>query len=380
MNRVALQMLFGDRAKYLGLVFGIAFATLLITQQSSIFVGIMIRTSSYIYDVEEADLWIMDSSVRYADTIFPMRDTELSRVRGVPGLAWAVPFFRANTAVRTTGGSLENAVLLGVDDATLIGVPNKVLAGSVEALRQPDAVAIDRAGFMLLWPNEPLAVGKTLELNDRRAVVTTILEASAPFASQPILYTRYSLAMRYTNNGRNQMSFIVARTAPGHDPQAVAAAITAKTGLQALTTNQFRWKTVEYFLANTGIPVNFGTVIGLGVIVGIVVVGLTFHMFVTENIKQYAALKAIGVKNGGLVSMVLLQSAVVGAIGYSIGMGMAAAFFQFTSNHSVQLRGLYLPWQIAVGVAALMGVIVLISTLASLRKVLVLDPAVVFRT
>ena len=50
MNGVALRMLFGDRTKYLGLVFGVAFATLLVTQQGSTFVGLMERTASVIAD------------------------------------------------------------------------------------------------------------------------------------------------------------------------------------------------------------------------------------------------------------------------------------------------------------------------------------------
>src|SRR5690606_33967734 len=92
--------------------------------------------------------------------------------------------------------------------------------------------------------------------------------------------------------------------------------IEERTGLKALTSDEFRWKTMMYFLRNTGIPVNFGTVVLLGVVVGIAVVGLTFNMFVTENLKQYAALKAMGLTNGRLITMVVLQATVVGAIGY----------------------------------------------------------------
>ena len=54
MNYVALQMLFGDRAKYLGLIFAIAFSTFLMSHQSSIFAGIMNRTRSQIKDVRDA--------------------------------------------------------------------------------------------------------------------------------------------------------------------------------------------------------------------------------------------------------------------------------------------------------------------------------------
>ena len=41
MHFVALKMLMGDRAKYLGIIIGLTFASLLITQQGAIFVGLM---------------------------------------------------------------------------------------------------------------------------------------------------------------------------------------------------------------------------------------------------------------------------------------------------------------------------------------------------
>ena len=89
MNWVALKMLTGDRAKYLGIVFGMAFATLLMSQQVALFVGIMRRTASQILDVRDADVWVMDDKVRYIDEAPGLPDTDLQRVRGVPGVGWA---------------------------------------------------------------------------------------------------------------------------------------------------------------------------------------------------------------------------------------------------------------------------------------------------
>ncbi|MFM8727501.1 MAG: ABC transporter permease, partial [Planctomycetaceae bacterium] len=83
MNWLAWKMLTGDRTKYLGIVFGVAFGTLLIAQQSSIFVGLMRRTSSQIIDITSADLWVMDQRQRNVDDIRPMPDSRLGRVRGV---------------------------------------------------------------------------------------------------------------------------------------------------------------------------------------------------------------------------------------------------------------------------------------------------------
>lgn len=379
MLTTALRMLLGDKTKCLGLVFGVAFSTLLVCQQVSIFFGLLGRASSVVNDVREADIWVMDPSVKTIDVPFPLRDTVLPRVRGVEGVAWAVPFFKANVQVRTRGGTLENAIILGIDDASLVGVPDAFVLGSIEDLAMPDSIAINPPGFRLLFPGEPLDTGRVIELNDRRAKIVAIVEAAPAFAANTTIYTRYSLATRYTNNGRNQLSFVLAKAADPEQTEAVAARIAEVTGLKSITSDQLRWESIVYILENTGIPVSFGTVVLLGAIIGVAIVGLTFNQFIMENLKQYAALKAIGVRNGRLLFMTLGQALFVGVIGYGIGLGAAATFFASTTNSVDALRGFYLLPEIAIGVAILAIVIVFASTMLSMRRVLVVDPATVFR-
>jgi hypothetical protein len=94
MNWVALQMLTGDRAKYLGLIFTIAFSSFLIAQQLCIFSSIMDRTRSQIIDVRDADIWVMDPATQYFDEVYALKDSDVDRVRGVPGVRWAVRLFK----------------------------------------------------------------------------------------------------------------------------------------------------------------------------------------------------------------------------------------------------------------------------------------------
>jgi putative ABC transport system permease protein len=379
MNGVALKMLLGDRVKYLSLIFGIAFSTMLMSNQVSIFMGLMLRTASQILDVHEADIWVMDPRVKYVDEIEPMTDIQLERVRGVPGVEWAVPFLKNLAVAHTRGGALQQVIILGVDDTTLVGVAPHLLAGSVENLRQPDAVIIDRAGYMFMWPGEPFTLGKTIEINDRRAVIAGICDASAPFATFPVVYTTYSRAVNYAGVSRKQLSFVLVRAATGQSPSDLARRISTETGLKALTWQAFTWETIMYYIEQTGIPVNFGITVALGFIVGAAVVGQTYYIFVLENLRYFGALKAIGVANGTIIRMVLLQAAVVGGLGYMIGVGLCSLFFEISSRTSINLRGFILPWQVAAGTAGAVFVIILIASLASVRKVLVLDPAVVFR-
>lgn len=371
-------MLTGDRSKYLGLIFAIAFSTFLLENQTSIFAGIMRRTGSQILDVTDAEVWVMDPGTEYFEGTKALKDTDLLRVRGVAGVAYAVRLSKGLPIARTREGNFLPAVVLGLDDATLIGAPRKMALGSWERLREPTAVVIDKAGYELLFPGEPLALERTLEMNDHLVRIVGISQASAPFATFPILHARYSEAVDFLGRERSQMAFVLARPQPGVTPRELAGRIQAATGLRARASDDFRWDCIRYYLEHTGIPVNFGITIAIALIVGLVVSGQTFYLFTVENLKQFAALKAIGVTNRRLVGMILLQALSVGFIGYAFGTGLAATFFELMAYTTVT-RGMILLWPNAIGVGILMLFVVIAASLLSIRRVLVLEPAAVFR-
>ncbi|HEY2971999.1 MAG TPA: ABC transporter permease [Pyrinomonadaceae bacterium] len=378
MNFVALKMLTGDRAKYLGLIFTIAFCTFLLENQTSIFAGILKRTGSQIKDVTDAEIWVMDPKTEYFEQTKALKDTDLTRVRGVDGVQWAVKLFKGSPVARTLDGKFAVSFCLGLDDATLAGAPRKMLLGSWERLREPDAVVIDKAGYELLFPDEPLQLDRTLEVNDHRATIVGISDASAPFVSWPVMHTRYSQAVNFVGRERTQLSYVLVRPQPGVDVTELCRRIEAQTGLRARTSEQFQWDCVVYYLKHTGIPVNFGITIAIALIVGIVVAGQTFYIFTIENLKQFGALKAIGVTNWRITGMIVLQALTVGVFGFSVGSGLCALFFAITLNNPAT-RGLVLMWQNMMGVGVAILLVVILASLLSVRRVLVLEPAEVFR-
>jgi putative ABC transport system permease protein len=120
----------------------------------------------------------------------------------------------------------------------------------------------------------------------------------------------------------------------------------------------------------------------LGFIVGAAIAGQTFYLFTVENLKQFGALKAMGVSNLRLLGMSLLQALVVGGIGYGLGIG-GAVLFGVGMGAALAHKGVgpafFMPWHIPVGTAGAVLLIVFLASLVSIRRVLVLEPAVVFR-
>ncbi|MEB3416711.1 ABC transporter permease [Alteriqipengyuania sp. WL0013] len=378
MNWIAIRMLTGDRQKFFGLVFGIAFSTLLITQQLTIFVNLLERGASGVYNVGAADVWVMDPVSRTTDVNFPMPATALDRVRGVPGVEWAVPHLRAGASVRTKDGDLEGVSVIGVDDTTLIGLPKGMVEGSRAVLEQPDTVIIDDVGATRMFAEGDDPIGERLELNDQRAVVRGIADSIPSFTSQVTLYTTYSRALTYVPGTRNRLSFVLAKSAAGVTPEQLVTRIEGQTGLRARTREDFAQDGINFIIENTGIPLNFGITVVLGFVVGVAIVGLTFSLFIRDNIKQFGALKAIGVHNGKLRRMVAVQAGMVGLIGYGLGVLGTVGFIQaFSSNPT--FKGFYIPWQVPLLSLMAVTLIIALTGWLALRNVLKTEPAAVFR-
>lgn len=211
---IALKMLIGDRAKYIGIIIGLTFASLLITQQSAIFLGIMTRTYSFLTDVGLPDIWVVDPQVQYIGDIKPLRDTEVLRVRGMEGIEWAVPLYQGSLDARLSDGTFQSCIFIGLDDETLIGGPPKMLAGKLSDLRQSDAVIVDVVGaegkLAKVLPDGrrvPLQIGDEMELNDNRAVVVGICEVTRTFQANPVIYTTYSRATTFSPQARKMFGY-----------------------------------------------------------------------------------------------------------------------------------------------------------------------------
>lgn len=378
MGWIAIKMLMGNRGKYLGMILGIAFASLLIAQQASIFCGLMLQTSGQVRDIGGAQIWVMDRNVRFVDDIKPLSDSDLYRIRGVSGVDWAVRFYKGLARSRLDDGNFQQTILLGLDDATFVGAPPNMILGDLADLRKPNAVIMDVEGWNMLWPDELPRIGKRFEMNDQLAEIVGICKASRTFQTFPIVYTRYSQAIQFVPPERKVMSFVLANAESDLDPRAVCRRIEQQTGLRAVTQREFSWITMWYYMEVTGIPVNFGITVALGFIVGTAIAAQTFYLFTLENLKQYGALKAMGAGNLSLVAIVILQASLVSLIGYGLGVG-AAAWFGEMSQSSESKLAFFMPSVVLVGTGLAVFAISILSSILSLYRVLSLEPAVVFQ-
>lgn len=374
MLRVAIQMLLGDRTKYITLVLGLAFASLLMNQQGAIFLGLLKQGTGPLQNIHQPDLWVMDPSTTWVAEYRSLSDQKLARIRSVAGVEWAEPFFNNWAVIELPDGTFKKVQILGVGRSTLVGRPAVITGGRVEDLRAPDAIIVEeRSRAMVGNPK----IGDTLKINDHRAVVVGFCEAARGFESNAMVYTTFDNAVRFTPVGRNAISYILVRAKAGVDVRRLQRDIAALGDLVAYTPDEFRLVSTRFIIIATGIGVNFGITISLGFLVGLFLSASVFLQFTLENLRYFAVLKALGARTPTLVGMVITQALIVGVIGYSIGVGLAGFFSIISKKLSSELSVLY-PWQLmAISLAATL-LVILGASLLSIRRVIAVEPARVF--
>lgn len=378
MTDIALKMLFGERAKYAMLVSGICFATILMTQGLALFFGLL--TFSYATATNiRAPIWVVDPLVQQVGDNQPLRDTDVDRVRSVPGVAWAAPLFVGGAQAKLLGGgATQQVTLVGLDANTLAGAPARMIAGDVRDLRLAQSVVVDARFLTLLkqMRGQDMTVGDIFEMNDRRAVIVGVAELAQGLGGATYVFTTWDRAKDYAPSQRKMLTHILAAPSPGRSIEEVCNAIVRATGLQALTETELEKMSERWMIYYSPIPYVVGLIVVVGFVIGVGVSGQTFYTFVLENTRHLGALKAMGASDFSLGAMIVLQALVVGIVGFGVGVGVTSVLFAMLPEGRAPVK---LLWPVPVGVLCAVLVICIITALLSVWRMTHIEPAIVFR-
>lgn len=394
MFRVAVKMLIGDRVKYAGLLFGIAFTSFLVTFSGSYFAGFMTRGYALIAENPSADVWVMDPAVRSVEPTTNMAPSALDRVRSVEGVATAVPLALGTADVRFPNGRFQSFQVIGVDDSTLAELPPLLGGAASIVVRTPDAVIVDPGGTSgklqtpvrkidqwyggpprLDVPTRRLAAGDDLLVNDRRVTVVARSKSLPRYPPRPLLYTTYSNALRILLPERRRLTFVLATAAPGTASHELATRIEARTGFRARASDEFKADTVWWTLANAEDVGDIETMLSIAILVGFGVTGVLLYMFTNQNLRQYAVLKAMGATSRLLLTMIFVQAGLCAIIGTGLGLGLCAIAGQMVAGSDYPFR---MMWLTPVVGALTVFLVSVVSAAISARPALSLEPGIVF--
>ena len=374
---IAIKLLLGDRTKFITLVCGLAFATTLIVQQASVFCGVML-----LFNVAQinspAKIWVADTNLKETNSPRFMSAIELQRVRSTAGVEWAMPLSYSSQQVTLPNGDYQEVFLVGADSHTLTGLPTHLVAGNLSDLKYADAVMLDTLAVEKLspHPNSPIRIGDHVEINGHQARIVAIC-TNARSIQDPFVYTTIDNVKTFLNKD-NYLSFILVEPQKGLSIQQVVKNLNHLKNTQAYSSDALFWKTTWWNIYNTAVPITFGITIALGFIVGILISGQTFYMFIIENMRHLAVLKTIGIKDSQLFYILLLQAYWVGIISFGIGVGIASLFGYYA--YLTDYFPYYMPLQLLFYALLSILAICTLAVFVGVRTIKKIDPAIVFRS
>lgn len=371
---IAYKLLTNDRGKFFALLVGITFAVFLMVQMTSIFAGVLQRSSSTVTNVG-ASMWVMDPAVNNAVSSIPVPTYLLDAVRSIPGVRYAVPLYSGAALVKLRRGVFQPVTVIGLDDTSLFGRPPLERGNIQDIYAENGFIVVHDAEYRKL--DNP-GIGTEFELNDHRGVVVGIAGVAAGgLFGVPSLYTIYSRAVQYIPSTRFTISYILVEFKDPAQVPLIKREV-ARLGYLALTKEEFIQRISDFYKYQTGVGTNILLMTVISFIVGLSISGQTFYTFILENLDKFGALKAIGARSRELVYMILFQATFTALTGYGLGVGLCTVLVVVAKlrlpNYAAQITLFNLG--LAFGMVMLIAAV---SSYIGVRKILRIEPFDIFR-
>jgi putative ABC transport system permease protein len=364
---LAVKNLLQEKTRLIISVGGVAFSVLLIMSLQGLYQGWSTKVGEYIRTVP-ADYWVAQAGATdmfHTPSVLP-RDLQ-PQLEGVDGVAAAEPFSGRRVAFERDGQEL-NLYVIADDTGTGVGAPARVVEG--KAVPEAGELIID----LVIARSENIRIGDTLPIagQDLRVVGYSdggyILNVSFAFAT-PEDTDRILQLPGATN-------FFLVTVEPGADTHQVAAALEQNPAIDVISKEDFVENNTD-IVRDTFLPIILVLLL-IGVAVGMAVIGLTIFTSTIEKAREYGVLKAIGVSNRQLYTVVLEQALVAAVLGYLAGallaVGVGAVAGRIVAQFITEIR-----WVDAVWIFAVTLLMAVVAAFLPVRRLARIDPAEVFR-
>lgn len=372
---LAIKSMLADRGKLLTSLLGVSFAVVLVNLQGGLLVGLL-KKASLLIDHAQADIWVGHRHMSNLDMGDFIPERWIDRVRSVEGVERADPYLIAGTMAAMRDGRSELVVIIGCDPASMLGNAWVMEEGDPEAIRHPDGILVDIHAVDKLGGCK---IGDTLELNGHRAVVVGLTRGIVGFTNNPYIFTTLERARRYAQGvPPDHCSYFLVKSQPGVDiPQLCTRLRERVTELDVHEKATYSWICKHFWLTRTGIGMSFGLATFLGLLVGLAVTAETLYASVSERLKEFATLKAMGADDGYVAGFLVTQALGTALLGSIFGLTAAIGLGQSISNPAAPVT---LTWWVG-GVSIILIVIVcLIAAWLPYQRIRRIDPASVLRS
>lgn len=362
MGSMGITLMFHDRLKLVGTLFGVVFAVVLGNFQAGTFMALVYKNVMLVDAATNVDVWITPPGTQQIVGGKPLTDAQLNFARAMPDVDWAEGLLLQTGSVQLPNGGTEAVSLIGTRAPRFVGGPWNLVAGETQALLQPGAVIFEDSQREKLGG---VNLGSVRELSGVKVQAVGFTWGLCPFAPC-FAFAEQDLARTILKVKPDQHTFITVGVKPGADPEAVANALQAALpDTKVMTRRRFSDEIIHYLLTGTQIGVSFGMSTFMGLLVGLITVALSMFSSVIDNLRQFGTLKAIGCTNGDLARLLVVQALVYGVVGSVLGLGMVAGMVQGMRNP--QLTPIVPNIALVITVGVMVAVCLMASVLALLQ-------------
>jgi putative ABC transport system permease protein len=363
-----------DRMRSAITIAGVAFAVTLVLVQVGLFMGLLDKATTTI-EHSSADIWVTSRETPNVDFAHAFPETAVLRVRGVPGVERADNLIVAFMNIQLPSGAEEGCLVYALQDFEAWNLPWSVEGGEVRDLKRGMYILMDRSAERRFGP---FSAGDYREILGRRFKIIGTTSGAASFTTAPIVFMDFGRAQELSQLLLNRTSYVVVKTAPGTDVQEVAARIRRVAPYNDVyTRDEWAARSRRYWVVSTGLGMNMGVTVFLGVLVGIVVVAQTLYTSAVEHVKEFGTVKAIGGSDWDIYRILAEQAVIAAVVGFALGAALSYALRPVMAK--LYLNVLVSP-QFALAVFAGTVLMCLGAAVFSFRRVAGIDPALVFRT
>ena len=370
---LAIRNLFRDRVRLVTTLIGIVFSVVLVMVELGLFVGFQ-RTVTVMIDHAGGDIWIGPAETKSFEATSFLEGRERFRALPIYGVTQVAPIMVSFGYWRKPDGSSRVPVfLVGIDPVSDILKPWNIVAGSLEDLQSPDAVAVDATYFDRLGVR---GLGDYGEIGDRKARVAVVTKGIRSFATTPYVFARIDRVRASMGAPPGAATYFVVRVAPDANVGAIRRQLAANLpDADVLTSDEFRARSRSFWLFETGAGAALFASALLALIVGTVIVGQTLYARTKDHLGEFATLRAIGSRRGYIYRVILSQALLSAVMGFAIAICLGVVLARLSTNSALPMV-LTLPLGIALFVLTLL--MCTLSAISAIVVVMRIDPITAF--
>ncbi|WP_299404061.1 FtsX-like permease family protein [Acaryochloris sp. IP29b_bin.148] len=391
MVSIARKNLFQDLPRFIVAQAGIMFSVGLVTIQIGILNGFT-RSSTVLIENADADIWVTSEELRHFALTLPLEYKQLAEAKEVEGVDRAEPLIAQSTVWRDKSNQIAPIRIIGFDPEDTLFRPRTLLEGTLKDIQQPYKIFVDQADLKLL---DVSAVGDRAEIGSYEGEIKGITTGTRSIVASPYIFTSLPNATAYLNSpiatpdetppdppdltDQNRITYILVKAKSGENLSALKDRLEeALPGTKAFTQAELTELTQTYWQQSTGVGYILGLGAVVGIVVGTVVVGQILYSSVTDHLREFGTMKAMGSSDWYIYRVILEQALWMAVLGYLPGMGLCLGLGAWT----IQAQAI----QILISPATAAGVFVVTVAMCSgaaifaIQKVTRLDPALVFKS